>query len=333
MQGRLETEMKIQKAIDDIVKTMPSFAKEWYFYLRSSGKSNASCFEYVKIIRRFLEYINDDIKEMDVDEINLQACESFFISCQTTRDRKGMEKYISNSYKQTIWCAINHFLSFLGKNNYIEYNYLSEIKRPDYKTDNNKNKNINLTQRDFNKILTAAKDGSNYKQGLLSNRDVLIIMLFMTTGMKKTALSEINIEDINMNEETLSVEEKANKIRVYKLNKQVMLYLNKWLEDRKKLETSKSGTALFLKTNGERLGDDSIYNIVKRCCYKGVGKKLPPNKIRAGFCSILYKKTHDIEFVREVAGHSTLQATQKYLNIKGNAQEKSSKIMSDILEV
>lgn len=334
MQGRVENEIKTFKAADAVVRSLPRFANEWYFNMKASRKTASSCYDFVRKIRRFLEYINEDTMSVNTEDITLYACESFLISCQTKKDEHGMEVYTSDSYQQGMWCALNSFTKFLAKRKYIEYNYMDDIERPKNKDlDRINSERVLLTQKDFNKILAAAKEGSNYMGGLLSNRDILVLLLFMTTGMRKTALSEINLEDISMKEQTITVVDKGNKTHIYVLNDQVMQYLKKWLNDRQRLITKQSGTALFLRHNGDRLGDDSIYNIVTQSCYKGIGKKLSPHKLRSGFCSILYSKTHDVEFVRRAVGHSNIQTTQRYIKTDGEERKKAVKIMSDLLDI
>lgn len=334
MQGRVENEIKTFKAADAVVKSLPRFANEWYFNMKASRKTASSCYDFVRKIRRFLEYINEDTMSVNTEDITLYACESFLISCQTKKDEHGMEVYTSDSYQQGMWCALNSFTKFLAKRKYIEYNYMEDIEKPKNRDlDRINSERVLLTQRDFNKILSAAKEGSNYMGGLLSNRDVLILLLFMTTGIRKTALSEINIEDINLEDMTLSVVDKGNKTHIYNLNDQVAEYLSKWLKDREKIKKQNSPSALFLQRDGTRLGDDSIYNIVKQSCYKGIGKKLSPHKLRSGFCSILYSKTHDVEFVRRVVGHSNIQTTQRYIKTEEEERKRAAKIMSDLLDV
>lgn len=333
MQGRLEREMKAQRTVQCALESMPYFITEWYMNMQSSKKSNTSCYEYIKISRRFLEYMDSDIKNIDASNITLQLCESFMISCQTRIGNDGMEIPTTDRYKYGVWSALNSLMIFLSERNYIEYNFMTDIKRPHVSEQKESRKSYVLTKNDFNKILAAAKNGSGYKQGLLENRDVLIILLFMTTGIKKTTLSEINIEDINFSEKKLRVVENKNKVIIYDLNEQLISYINKWLVDREQFNPLPTENALFLKKDGTRLGDDSIYNIVKKCCYKGIGKKLSPQNLREGFCMILYKKTHDIEFVSEAIGNSSLQSTRRYIKRGKIKKDNATDIMSGLLNI
>ncbi|MEE3416989.1 MAG: site-specific integrase, partial [Prevotella sp.] len=58
---------------------------------------------------------------------------------------------------------------------------------------------------------------------------------------------------------------------------------------------------------------------------------LSPHKLRSGFCSIMYSKTHDIEFVRRAVGHSNVATTQRYIVTNKDEKKKSAEIMESIL--
>lgn len=332
MQGRLENEMRLQKTTDEIMKTMPKFAEEWYTNMKASKKTASSIQDYSRKIRKFLEYISDDIKNMSPDEITLQACESYMIMCQTKTKTNGLVVYTSDSYQYSVWCALNSLLKFLKKRNYISYNFMEDIDRPkNQDLDRVNNERVLLTQRDFQKILRNAKEDKTFMNGKFNNRDVLIILLFMTTGMRKTALSEINLSDINFMEGTLTVIDKGNKMHVYSLSDQVIEYLNKWLIDRTSFNAQSD--ALLINRYGTRMLPKGIYDVVKKNCKEALGKELSPHKLRSGFCSILYNKTHDVEFVRRVVGHSNIQTTQRYIKTDDKEKEKAVQIMGDILNV
>lgn len=333
MQGRLENEMKIFKTADALMESMPSFANEWYMNMKASRKTASSCYDYVRKIRRFLEYINNDIKHMNVNEITLQTCESYMIACQTKKGSDGIEVFTSDSYQQGIWSAINNFLKFLSKRKYIEYNFMDDIEKPKNKDLDKINRaRVLLTKKDFKKILASAKEGSNYSGGLFDNRNILIVMLFMTTGIRNSALSEIDIDDIDASNNTLIVTDKGNIMHTYYLDNDVIYYFKKWIKDRDKIAKSESNKALFVNKNGERITSRGISKMITKCCKEGIGKNLSPHKLRSGFCSILYDETKDIEFVRRAVGHANIHTTQRYIKTNDNEKETASKIMNNIFK-
>lgn len=342
MQGRIESELKKQKTIDRLLSGLPKYVTEWYFNLKASQVTPSSCSDYISKISKFLTYINPNPLLVSPDDITINVIEQYFISMQTRTLKNGNITYTSDSYKQGIWCALNNFLSFMNNRGYINKNYMTEINKPKNKDLERINDNrILLTKKDFNKILYAAQHGAgSYRARLIQrrhfrNRDTLIILLFMTTGMRKTAMSEINIDDIDAVSKTLTVIDKGNKRHNYVLNDNVLEYLNLWMTDRENiLKTSGSKSdALLLNTRGERLTGYGISQLVEKYCEDALGKKISPHKLRSGFCSILYSKTHDAEFVRRAVGHSNISTTQRYIRTNNKEKEIASNIMNDLLNI
>lgn len=336
MQGRLETELRVQESITAVLAKMPTCVTEWYFILKASRLTVATCRNYVFKISKFLNYISDDPKNLDFELINLQSVESYLIAMQTkTNEKNGMILYTSDSYQQGIWYSLNSFLDFMAKRGYIPENYINYIAKPKNRDEARiENERILLTQKDFNKILKYLREENDTTGTIgvnLKNRDILIFLLFMTTGMRKTALSEINISDYDEKTHTIKIIDKGNKLHVYSLNSLTVQYLDKWLEDRKSFNI-KNDEALFLNYLGERLKTKGITKLVSKVSEESLGYKISPHKLRAGFCSVLYDKTHDIEFVRRAVGHSNINTTQRYIRTKNNEREVASKIMNDIFK-
>ena len=162
-------------------------------------------------------------------------------------------------------------------------------------------------------------------------RNKLMLMIFMTTGMRRTALSEINVEDIS-NDGKLTIIDKRRKQHTYPLEPAVIQCLNEWLINRQNMlnELNTYSDALFITVFGKRMGGKAINNVVNRYSEKGIGRKLSAHKLRAGCATILYQKTNDIEFVRRAIGHSNVATTQRYIVSNGSEREKASELLTNI---
>ena len=73
------------------------------------------------------------------------------------------------------------------------------------------------------------------------------------------------------------------------------------------------------------MGAKTISDVVEK--YAGVS----PHKLRSGFCSILYKKTGDIEFVRRAVGHANSATTARYIVTNGEEKQNAAEIMGSII--
>lgn len=336
MTGRLENELKIEKVIINTLKQMPYFAEEWYYNLKASNKEPSSCNDFINKLRRFLLFINKNVKNIKPEEITLLETEKYFIFIQKKRDKNNNLVYTSSSYQYGIWCALHNFFKFMVNRKYIPENYVELIERPKSNDLDKINKNrILLTKKDFNKIINVVETGvgssrARSHQERLKSRDMSIIMLFMTTGMRREALSEINIEDLCLQERRLVVTDKGMKTHVYYLSDKVIDHLNEWLYLRDDMNKNNSH-ALFISGNGKRMTGSALYKLVEKYCDAALGYHVSPHKLRSGFCSILYSEKEDIEFVRRAVGHSNIATTQRYIVTKNNEKTEASNLISSFL--
>jgi len=334
MQGRIANDIKIETAISEMLKELPDFVNEWYHNLRASSKQMSTCRDFLTKIRKFLLYINTDIKHIQPNDITYNITAEYFISIQTKK-KDNIISYTSDSYQQGIWSCLNNFMKFLVKRNYISENHMELISKPKNKDLDRINKDrILLTKYDFNDIIAAIKNGVGTEkaksfQTHTRERDLAIMLIFMNTGMRKSALSSIDIDDINFNQNTLSIIDKGEKIHIYYLNSKTMAAITDWIAIRRTINSSSN--ALFITKEGNRLSGNAIYKLVDKYCEDALGYHISPHKLRAGFCSILYKETGNLEFVRRAVGHSNIQTTQRYIVTENNEREVASDIINSII--
>ena len=326
MNGRLESELKEFKRLDGKVEEYPPYVKEWYLNLRASDKTSATCRDYINKLGMYLRTINRDIKNVKPEDMNLENVTNFYISMKT-RVKNGHVVNTSDSYKNIIWACLNSFFTFMVKKGYIEENYISYIAKPkDHDLERINANRITLSEDDMKKIL-------DYQQNVntrLYIRDRAIMLLYMTTGMRKSALVQINLDDIDYENGTISIIDKGDKVHVYNLTKQTIEALNDWLEVRQDTELKINPDALFISKRGDRIASISVAELIGKHCEHALGYKVSPHKIRASFCTLMYEKTKDIEFVRRAVGHSSIATTQRYINTHNNEREKAKEIMEDI---
>ena len=71
MQGRLENELKKEQAILTKLQTMPDYVSEWYYNLKASQRTATTLRDYVNKIHNFLFFINPNVSEAKIKDINL----------------------------------------------------------------------------------------------------------------------------------------------------------------------------------------------------------------------------------------------------------------------
>lgn len=320
MIGRNEREMKIYKSVEWKIKFLPDYVNSWYLNMRATDKTARTCQNYIQIVSEFLSFIACDGTTQQLTEANVNA---YMISIKTKLvDGKIVET--SDSKKNVTWYALNNFFTYLKATGVVEKNYMELIPRPKNRDLDRINANRELlTGDDFKAIIDAV---DNEEDKWLKCRNKAILLLFMTTGMRKGALMSINKEDVDLDNRKLVVIDKGDKLHEYYLSDSVVYALEDWFEVRRDISD-----ALFTTMYGERVGEWCVKRVVEKYTKIALGKPVSPHKLRAGFVSIMYDKTHDIEFVRRAVGHSNSSTTQRYIVTKNDERRISATVIDDLI--
>lgn len=344
MSGRVNDEIKKFKLIEEKIINYPDFVIEWYYNLKANENSSATCTDWVNKVKQFLYFINPDITKITPKDITEDIINKYFIKIQTKKEIINGKEFYSNtsdSYRQCIWSCLNNLFNYLADRNIMSQNIIlaANIKRPKNKDLDRINRDrILLTKDDFKKILSTINTGTGSKkartyQNKYKNRDLSIMLIFMTTGIRRNALREINTEDIDIEKKKLTVIDKGYKLHEYKLNDQTLKAIDDWMTDRFFLLGGEDvEDALFISRDNKRMSGTSIAELVDKYAYEALGYHVSPHKLRSGLASILYEEKHDIEFVRRVIGHSNVATTQRYIVTNNAEREETANIMGNIFK-
>ena len=330
MNGRTEHRIKVERNINNILVELPDYVTSYYYNI-SSGLEPKTCAEYIRKIRKFLEFINADPKAVDVRTLTNTDVARYLHSIEIKTDRHGKQTETSFSYRNMVYSILKSFFDYLVANRMIDHDPMVTIKRSK-NADNIKR--VYLTQDDFNKILMAVDEGAGSRRAIVrqrdwQSRDKAIFTMFMMTGMRETALTEINVQDVNLIERTIIVIDKRHMEHVYIIGSKLLTALKSWMFDRSCLMLKTD--ALFVSNEKKRISVSSVVNIVAKYTQEALGYSISPHKIRAAFCTILYNQTGDIEFVREAVGHRNISTTQRYIVKNSSARQKSIAIMDSLI--
>lgn len=324
MKGRLEHELKLKEQINNYLKELPEYVTNYYYTIQFS-KEPTTCHIYIFRIKHFLTVVGTDLTLIDSAKVG-----QYFESIKYV-EKNGEIKTTSFSHRQLVWAVLNSFFSYLANENYISNNPMKNISRP-------RNKDVverpALTMEDLNKILKSVKkSGKTKKQIRYRDRDFLMLYLFMYTGMRNTALGEINVEDFDLKKNTLTVIEKRNKTQVYTVSKELKKILKKWLVRRNEIVGTDTGP-LFISETGNRMASKEIRLCVQRHSKEALGYEISPHKLRAAFVTLNYEANgHDIEATRRAVGHSSIETTSRYIVNKNNARQDALNYMTTNLKI
>ena len=146
-------------------------------------------------------------------------------------------------------------------------------------------------------------------------RNMLIIEMLYSTGLRRDELINIKIDDIFFEDSLIKVRGKRNKERLVPIITTLKQSMNIYLELRNKIKTKFNN--LFITSKGTKIGPSLVYRIVKKYFSKVSTKvKRSPHVLRHSFATHLLNNGADINSIKEVLGHSSLASTQIYTKIK-----------------
>ncbi len=331
MQGRLENKIKREKTISNILSVMPDYVTDYYYNLATSRESS-SCLEYIRKIKRFLTFVSSNVKDIDISEINETNVSKFLKSIET-KCVNGEIVMSSFSTRKQYHTVLNSFFKYLTKKGYIEHNPVENIERI---RKNDKVSHVFLKKKDLDKILKAVEGGAGNRRSVgrqrtWKARDKAIMLTFITTGMRETALCEIDVNRIDFQRRTIVVTDKENKENSYTMTSELISAYYDWMERRKEIIGDSNIDALFISNRKERISSRAVIDLVKKYSYEGIGKEISPHRLRAAYGNILLKETGDIHFVSKAMKHENVQTTQIYMeNNEKDINDRVASIMSKL---
>lgn len=165
------------------------------------------------------------------------------------------------------------------------------------------------------------------REDLSGLRDLAILELFYSTGMRLSELSELELSSIDFRGELIRVMGKGKKERIIPVGAEALKALQSYLDRRKlclKELSETDGDAVFWNRFGKRLSSRSVRRIVKKHAQKVSEEKgSAPHTLRHTFATHLLDKGANLLTVKELLGHESLSTTQIYTHV---TTEKLKKI-------
>ena len=190
-----------------------------------------------------------------------------------------------------------------------------------------------LTHEEIGKMLNATRNNKT----IIGLRDLIVLELLSTTGMRRAEICSIKIGDIqtSMGKKIIEIVGKGNKSRVIVLTNSISSLINKYLKQRGL--TYNDVDMPLIASHGNRGDDDkcvntnTIYRIIKRYAKEaGIDEStISPHNLRHTFCTECIDMGYDITDVKDLMGHSSISTTDLYRHnynvIKNNPAEKLEK--------
>ncbi len=150
------------------------------------------------------------------------------------------------------------------------------------------------------------------------SRDKSIIELLYATGILCSEITQIELQHINFNNNTIIIRNKNKRDRVVVFGDKAAEYINKYIEY-ERISIKSTEEKLFLNCKNRPLGVRSIQRICQmfKSCLKE-DQPLTPYVLRNSFASHMLNNGMQLEQVQKLLGHKTRSSTERYIVKKKN---------------
>ena len=324
MNGRLEKEMLVEKQVMARLKGMPSVLTDYYYSLIGSGKSYRTAKTYIGCVLHFIEHtFGKNCKEDFYLDVNANHINRYIASIRT-KTVNGKTERTSDSYKTANWSSLNSFFQFLTPD-YIKTNPVANTTRPKMKD------NPNVTYLSTDEIAKILKNVQEKANGRQVNRDLCIMKIGFATGLRISAILQLNVEDLDLEHNQIRVTEKGDHDDYVMIGDNLKVQINSWLEDRKKYFKSENTNALFLSQMGKRIDARSVKDLMDKYTDGITDKRVTLHVMRHSCATNLYEKTGDIYLCAKQLHHKNVSTTQRYAELSRENQKKAANILDGMI--
>ncbi len=272
-------ELKHKEELDENKKIIDSFISS----KQVEGCSDRTIKYYREIIEKFSNSFDKSIKQLTTDEIRTYLSDyKEDSSCGSTT--------IDNIRR-----VLSSFFSWLEDEDYI-------IKSPVRRIHKIKTATIVkevLTDENLEKL----------RDECANIRDLSLIELLISTGMRVGELVNLNINDLNFEDRSCIVLGKGNKEREVYFDAKTKLHLKEYIDKR-----NDSNDALFvsMKEPHQRLSISGVELIVRTLGMNSNINKVHPHKFRRTLATMAIDKGMPVEQVQKLLGHVKIETTMHY---------------------
>ena len=253
------------------------------------GCSELTIKNYKMHINKMLLYLNKDIRTIETDDIR-----NFLSYYQSNNN-------CSNSTIDGVRRSLSSFFSFLENEDYI---VKSPIKR------------IHKIKTEYIiKEIYSDEVMEKLRNSCTNIRNLAIIDLLASSGMRISELVNLNIDDINFENKSCVVFGKGKKMREVYFDSKAKLHIEEYLNSR-----TDNNKALFVSKNkpNKRLQSRGIELMLQKLGKKIGEEKVYPHKFRRTLATNAIDKGMPIEQVQHLLGHTKIDTTLHYAFVNQN---------------
>ena len=227
-----------------------------------------------------------------------------------------MKRGQARAYVRLQFAALRSFYKFLCQRRGLVVNPLKALHLP--KAD--KKLPQPLTAAQIDELLAAPLKVEREGQApeWMPARDVAVIELFYSSGLRLAELAALNCEDLDPYTESVRVFGKGRKERVCPVGLPALEAVGRY-----RAQADVRSGPLFISKLRKRLSGRSIWLLMKRYLpHTSIPPMLSPHKLRHSFATHLLDAGADLRSVQSLLGHANLSTTQIYTKVTTERMKK-----------
>jgi integrase/recombinase XerD len=246
-----------------------------------------------------------------IENITKQTVSNYFDYLQNRQNQKKGGR-LSKNYLRSHLTAIKKLSRFLRETG--RESFEADVHLP-----GNKKPTIN--------IFTRAEIQSLYKacdNDLLGIRDKAMLSVYYGCGLRRTEGVNLDINDVIFDKNMLFVKKGKNyKQRYVPMTEAILEDLKNYTTYARPMFLENNNHALFLSQKGKRLTSSSMANRLQKLKEKaGIEKQAGLHTLRHSIATHLLQSGMELEKIKMLLGHGSLETTQIYTHVSSEALAK-----------
>ncbi len=268
-------------------------------YLRHERRfSPLSVVAYQRDLGQFFRYLREAYDLFDPAQVNVSIVRSWLVHLL-------QQQYSPDSVRRKL-VVVKGYFRFLRTRGQVQHNPAIGLYLP--KTKRRAPHVVDVQQ------LRCLLSTANWTDDFSGWRDRALLWLLYGAGLRRAELIALRVMDVDFNEQLLCVRGKGDKTRLLPLLSELKSVLERYMDVRQHMWGA-SCEALLLTDKGKPLYPMWVYRKVKYYLDQiDSGAPHSPHVLRHSFATHLVERGADINAVKELLGHTSLAATQRYLH-------------------
>jgi len=289
--------------------TIKEITTDYIQYLNGAGRSFYTIKNTRSVLHNFAVFLEGQ-NINTVEELNADVLEEYQQDLAFHITATG--RMLSLRTQCFMLGAIKSFTKYLKSKDYLLTDPGEMIKLP--KKPRRLPKVI-LNIQDVKKLIEAPDTHTNR-----GYRNRVIVEILYDTAIRRSEVSNIQLNDLDLDAGFIKIKGKGNKERVVPVSQRVCgLVKNYILSVRPCFAKDKDEDYLFLNRWGKKMDPNGIWAVVKRCSsLSKIKKNISTHTLRHTCATHMLKNGAPIRHLQEMLGHESLESTQIYTHVTIN---------------